>query len=120
MTRDIAQKLKYSKPASIYSTFFPALQGKRTKMSSSDPNSGIILEDTMDAIKKKVNKYAFSGGKATLEEQKEFGADLDVDVPFQYLNFFLEDDEKLKEIGDAYSSGKMTTGEIKAILVECL
>jgi tryptophanyl-tRNA synthetase len=27
MTRDIAQRLKYNKPASIYSTFFPALQG---------------------------------------------------------------------------------------------
>ena len=25
MTRDVAQKLKFSKPASIYSTFFPAL-----------------------------------------------------------------------------------------------
>ena len=62
MTRDIAQKLKYSKPASIYSTFFPALQGKKSKMSSSDPNSGIILTDKPADIKKKVNKYAFSGG----------------------------------------------------------
>jgi tryptophanyl-tRNA synthetase len=46
MTRDVAQKLKYAKPASIYSTFFPALQGKKTKMSSSDINSGILLTDT--------------------------------------------------------------------------
>lgn len=118
MTRDIAQKLKYSKPASIYSTFFPALQGKKTKMSSSDPNSGITLVDTMSEIKKKVNKYAFSGGQVTLEEQREKGADLEVDVPYQYLTFFLEDDDKLKEIGDKYSSGQMTTGEIKAILIE--
>jgi tryptophanyl-tRNA synthetase len=67
MTRDCAQKLKYSKPASIYSIFFPALQGKKTKMSSSDPNSGILLTDSAADIKKKINKYAFSGGQPTLE-----------------------------------------------------
>jgi len=31
-------------------------------MSSSDPNSGILLSDTANDIKKKINKYAFSGG----------------------------------------------------------
>mmetsp|Transcript_31336 Transcript_31336/g.41495 ORF Transcript_31336/g.41495 Transcript_31336/m.41495 type:complete len:197 (-) Transcript_31336:1093-1683(-) len=46
MTRDIAQKLKYKKPASIYSTFFPALQGKKTKMSSSVGTSSILVSDT--------------------------------------------------------------------------
>lgn len=120
MTRDIAQKLKFFKPASIYSTFFPALQGKKTKMSSSDPNSGIFLNDSAADIKRKVNKYAFSGGQVTLEEQKEKGANIDVDVPYQYLTFFLEDDEKLAQIAADYSSGKMMTGEIKAILIECL
>jgi len=82
MTRDVAQKLKYAKPASIYSTFFPALQGKKTKMSSSDPTSGILLTDSANDIKKKINKYAFSGGQATLELQKEKGANLDIDVPY--------------------------------------
>ena len=93
MTRDVASKLHFAKPASIYSTFFPALQGKKTKMSSSDPNSGIILTDSADDIKKKISKYAFSGGQPTVELQREKGADLDIDVPFQYLQFFLEDDE---------------------------
>jgi len=46
MTRDVAHKLKYMKPANIYSTFFPALQGKKTKMSSSDATSSILLTDT--------------------------------------------------------------------------
>ena len=45
---------------------------------------------------------------------------MDVDVPWKYLNFFMEDDEKLAEIGEAYSSGKMLTGEIKAILIDVL
>lgn len=120
MTRDIAHKLKYSKPASIYSTFFPALQGKKTKMSSSDPNSGILLTDSAKDIQRKINKYAFSGGQATLELHKELGADLDVDVPFQYLQFFMEDDARLEEIRQKYGSGEMMTGEVKNAVIEVL
>jgi len=120
MTRDVVPKLGYHKPALIESVFFPALQGDSGKMSSSDPNSSIFVTDTRKQIKTKINKYAFSGGQETLEEQREKGANLDVDVPWKYLNFFMEDDEKLAEIGEAYSSGKMLTGEIKAILIDVL
>lgn len=42
-------------------------------MSASDPNSSIFLTDTDKQIKNKVNKYAFSGGGATVEEHKEKG-----------------------------------------------
>ena len=120
MTRDVAQKLKYMKPASFYSTFFPALQGKKSKMSSSDYNSSILLTDTAKQIKDKVNKYAFSGGRQTVEEHREKGADLEIDVPFQYLTFFLDDDEQLKDIEQKYGSGEMLTGEVKKILIDCL
>ena len=89
-------------------------------MSSSDPTSGILLTDSANDIKKKINKYAFSGGQPTLELQKEKGANLDIDVPFQYLQFFLEDDAKLEDIRQKYTSGEMMTGEIKAILIEVL
>jgi len=120
MTRDICKQLKYEKPASLYSSFFPALQGKKSKMSSSDPNSSILLSDTAAQIKNKINKYAKSGGGATIEEHREKGADLDVDVPFQYLMFFLEDDEKLEEVRVKYTKGEMLTGEVKQLLIECL
>ena len=120
MTRDIATKLKYMKPAGIYSTFFPALQGKKSKMSSSDPTSAILTSDTAQQIKMKINKYAFSGGGATLEEHKKNGANLEVDVPYQYLTFFLEDDARLAEIAQKYSSGEMMTGEVKAELIKCI
>lgn len=46
----------------------------------------------------KVNKYAFSGGGATTEEHKEKGGNCDVDVSYQYLTFFMEDDARLAEI----------------------
>jgi tryptophanyl-tRNA synthetase len=98
MTRDVAPKLGHTKPALIHSIFFPALQGAKSKMSSSDPNSSIFLTDTAKQIKDKINKYAFSGGGQTVEEHQANGGNCDVDVSYQYLKFFMDDDEKLDEI----------------------
>merc|ERR1719435_685367 len=106
MTRDVAHRIGGLKPALLHSSFFPALQGAKTKMSASDANSSIFLTDTMKQIKTKINKYAFSGGQATIEEHKEKGGNCDVDISFQYLKFFLEDDEKLEKIRCEYSSGE--------------
>lgn len=55
MTRDVAPRIGYPKPALLHSTFFPALQGAQTKMSASDPNSSIFLIDTAKQIKTKVS-----------------------------------------------------------------
>lgn len=120
MTRDVAPRLGYKKPALIHSKFFPALQGAGTKMSASNPNSAIFVDDTPKMIKNKVNKHAYSGGGATLEEHREKGGDCDRDVPFQYLSVFMEDDKKLAEIKEEYSSGRMLTGEIKKELINVL
>lgn len=54
MSRDAAPRLKYEKPAMIYSGFLPALQGAQTKMSASDENSCIYISDTPKQIEKKV------------------------------------------------------------------
>lgn len=120
MTRDVAPRIGYPKPALLHSTFFPALQGAQTKMSASDPNSSIFLTDTAKQIKTKVNKHAFSGGRDTVEEHRRFGGNCDVDVSFMYLTFFLEDDDKLEQIRKDYTSGAMLTGELKKVLIEVL
>ena len=120
MTRDVAPRIGYQKPALIESSFFPALQGDNGKMSASNQTSAVFVSDTPKQIKTKINKYAFSGGQSTVEEHREKGANLEVDVPYKYLGFFLEDDERLQQIGEEYSSGRMLTGEIKAILIEVL
>lgn len=98
MTRDVAARLKLPKPALIHSTFLPALQGAQHKMSASDPNASIFLNDTPKQIKNKINKYAFSGGQATVEEHREKGGNTEVDISYKYLTFFLEDDDKLAEV----------------------
>ena len=120
MTRDVAPRMKLPKPALIHSKFFPALQGSKTKMSASSASSSIYMTDTPKQIKTKINKYAFSGGGQDIDEQRRNGANLDVDVAYQYLTFFMEDDERLAEIGRDYQSGKMMTGQVKAELTETL
>ncbi|CAG2253146.1 WARS [Mytilus edulis] len=120
MTRDVAPRLGLLKPALLHSTFFPALQGAHGKMSASDPNSSIFLTDSDEQIKTKINKYAFSGGKPTEEEHRKHGGNCDIDVSYQYLTFFMEDDAKLADIKSRYSSGKMLTGELKQELTNVL
>ncbi|XP_062502294.1 tryptophan--tRNA ligase, cytoplasmic-like [Corticium candelabrum] len=120
MTRDVAPRLGYLKPALIHSTFFPALQGPKSKMSASDPTSSIFLTDSPAQIKKKINKYAFSGGRDTVEEHRQHGGDTAIDVSYQYLSFFLDDDEKLAHIKEDYESGRMLTGELKKVLIDVL
>lgn len=120
LCRDVAAKLKYQKPSLIHSKFFPALQGSTTKMSASNDISAIFMTDSAKQIAKKINKYAFSGGRDTLEEQKKYGGNPDVDVAYQYLSFILEDDEELQNINDDYRAGKLMTGELKAICIKKL
>lgn len=120
MTRDVAPRLGFPKPALLHSTFFPALQGAKTKMSASDTNSAIFLTDTPKQIKTKINKHAFSGGKVTIEEHRAEGGDTEIDVAYQLLKFFLPDDAELERIRVAYTSGEMLTGEIKKIAIETI
>ncbi|EGG22354.1 tryptophanyl-tRNA synthetase [Cavenderia fasciculata] len=120
MTRDVASRLGYQKPSLIHSKFFPALQGHNTKMSASDQNSAVYLSDTPQQVKDKVTKHAFSGGRDTKEEQEKFGANLAVDVPYEYLTYFLEDDDVLSNIAEKYSTGKMLTSEVKSYLINIM
>uniref|UniRef100_A0A914VKL1 Tryptophanyl-tRNA synthetase n=1 Tax=Plectus sambesii TaxID=2011161 RepID=A0A914VKL1_9BILA len=60
LSRDVAPRLKYPKPAMIYSTFLPALQGAQTKMAASDANSCIYMDDTPNQVKNKVHDSAMS------------------------------------------------------------
>lgn len=120
MARDVARRVKeyrFLPLSSTYHLFAPGLGGG--KMSSSDPNSFIALSDSYDVVKKKINKYAYSGGQATLEEHKKYGGNPDIDVSFQYLKMFFEsDDKKLMGIENSYRNGAITTGELKGITID--
>lgn len=121
IARDMGNRFKGYKflpIASTYHFFLPSLKGEG-KMSSSDPTSYIALTDSPEEVKNKINKYAFSGGQATIEEHRKKGGNPDVDVSFQYLKMFFEpDDSKLEKIEKDYRSGKLLTGELKKILID--
>jgi len=121
VSRDAIHKLGFPKPGSIQSVFLPGLGGisKDGKMSSST-GQAIYLTDTPNEVKKKINKYAFSGGQNTIEEHRKKGGNPDIDVAYQWLTFFEEDDKKLKNIYDDYKSGKLLSGELKKILIDKL
>ena len=119
LTRDIAPKIGKEKPALIHNIMIPALQGPGGKMSASDHNGTVYTTDDPTTVKKKINKYAFSGGQPDIEQHKKLGGNPDIDVSYQYLRIFFEpDDNKLKKIYDDYKSGSLLTGELKAILIE--
>jgi tryptophanyl-tRNA synthetase len=117
--RDVAEPLGFYKTAAIHSKLIPPLTGPQGKMSTSAPETAIYLHDDDKAVKNKIMKYAFSGGQPTIELHRKLGGNPDVDVPFQWLYmFFEEDDAKLKEIESDYRSGKLLTGDLKGILVD--
>lgn len=119
LTRDILPKLGQHKPASIQCSFLPPLQGVDGKMSSSEENTAIYMTDSPAQVKKKINKYAFSGGRDTLEEHRAKGGNPDVDIAFQYLRYlFISDDSELARIEKEYRSGKLLSGEMKKIAIE--
>lgn len=117
ISRDILPKLGYDKPASIISKFIPSLKGTG-KMSSSDENSGIYLDDENRTIKKKLMKYAFSGGRDTMEEQRKFGANPDVDFAFNTYRMLEPDVATASKIYNEYKSGQILSGEMKMIAYE--
>ena len=117
--RDIAESLGHYKASVIHSKFLPPLTGIEGKMSSSMPETAIYLNDSPDIVKRKIMKYAFSGGQATVEEHRKLGGNTDVDVAFQWLYMmFEEDDRRIKDLEQGYRKGEILTGEMKSILIE--
>jgi tryptophanyl-tRNA synthetase len=117
ITRDIAQKLGYYKPAQIHNRFLPGL-GIGGKMSASEPETAIFTIDQPDVVKKKIWN-AFTGGKPTLTEQKKHGGDPVICTVYEYfLYLFEEDDKKLAERQRKCKTGEVMCGECKSELTE--
>ena len=118
LTRDVIDKLGYYKPAIMHCRFLPALDGSG-KMSSSKDKT-IFTTDTPKEVETKIRKYAFSGGKDTVEEHRKKGGNPDIDISYQYLTFFEPDDKKLEKIYKDYKSGKLLTSELKQITIDTI
>jgi len=119
IARDISQRIKVNNFLQLSSTYHKFLPGLDTgKMSSSNPNSYIALTDSAKEVEIKIKKYAFSGGQPTVKEHKEKGGNPDIDISYQYLTFFEENDKKLEKIYNDYKSGKLLTSELKELAIK--
>jgi tryptophanyl-tRNA synthetase len=117
VTRDIAQKLGYYKPAQIHCRLLPGLGGGG-KMSSSEPETTIFTTDKPEAVKRKIWN-AFTGGKETASEQKKTGAEPNACTIFQYYYYLFEEtDKKLTERETKCRNGEILCGECKKNLAE--
>jgi tryptophanyl-tRNA synthetase len=119
MTRDIAEKLGYYKPAQIHAKFLPGLQ-RGGKMSASQPETAIFTKDPPEVAEKKI-MGAFTGGQATVQEQKEKGGDPTICSIYAYYYFlFEEDDARLVELENQCKSGSLICGDCKARLAKVI
>ena len=119
MTRDIAEKMGYYKPAQIHAKFLPGL-GKGGKMSSSLPETAIFTKDPPEAAEKKVMS-AFTGGQATIKEQREKGGDPTICSIYAYYYFLFEDDDaRLIRLEQECKSGSLVCGDCKARLAKVI
>ncbi|MDW8063780.1 MAG: tryptophan--tRNA ligase [Candidatus Caldarchaeum sp.] len=116
--RDIAEGLGFYKTAAIHSRFLMPLTGPAGKMSASQPESAVFLTDDDKTVRKKIWQ-AFSGGQPTVELHRKHGGNPDVDVAFQWLYYFFEEDDNVvNRLRDEYVSGRLLTGEMKQVLIE--
>jgi len=117
ITRDVAPKLGYYKPAAIHCKFFPGL-AEGGKMSASEPDSCIFTTDSPKSASKKIMR-SYTGGRATVEEQRELGGEPDKCNVYWYEYYLFEpDDKKIEAMRTNCLSGKLLCGQCKKALAE--
>jgi len=124
LARDAADKLKWPKPIALHTPLLPGLKGGSRmdpiagKMSKSDPDSGILIHDSAEDIKRKLKKaycppeeddnpvlatckYVIFDrlGRLNVDRPEKFGG------PLVFQTY--------EELVDAYTSGKLHPMDLK-------
>jgi len=117
ITRDVAPKMGYYKPALIHSRFFPSLLGL-DKMSASIPETSIFTTDSPEEARTKIAN-AFTGGRTTAQEQRDLGGVPDICAVYQYSFYLFEqDDKRAVELREECLRGARACGECKNELAD--
>jgi len=111
LTRDIAEKIGFYKPAQIHSKFLPSLQ-TTGKMSSSNPETALFTTDELKIIEEKVSN-AFTGGQPTTALQKKLGGNPGICSVFSYLKFLFDTSGESNQRELKCRSGNLLCGECK-------
>jgi tryptophanyl-tRNA synthetase len=120
LCRDLVRKLQYNLelPSFIYFTHQSGLQ-KGKKMSSSEPDTAIFLDDSSEEVKRKINK-AYSGGRDSVEEHRRLGGIPEKDKAFEILLYHHPNSDFVQNIYNEYKSGELLSGELKMICKDFL
>jgi len=119
MTRDIAERLRFYKPAQMHAKFLPGL-GRGGKMSASQPETAIFTIDPPELAEKKILD-AYTGGGPTVKEHREKGGNPAICNIYAYYYFlFEEDDAKLQELENECRSGSLICGDCKTRLAKVI
>lgn len=114
ITRDIAEKMGYYKPAQVHSKFVPSLE-LIGKMSSSRPTGAIFTTDDPETIESKISG-AYTGGQPSVGLQRMLGGDPDSCPVYWYLSHFFDDGKDSFERSLKCRTGNLLCGECKSDL----
>ncbi|HEY6536065.1 MAG TPA: tryptophan--tRNA ligase [Candidatus Nitrosocosmicus sp.] len=116
ITRDIAEKMGYFKPAQIHSKFIPGLTNNE-KMSSSKPETALFTTDEPEIIEKKI-KNTFTGGQPTVALQRKLGGNADICSVYWFLKYLYDSKDESLERYYNCRNGNLLCGECKQDLIK--
>jgi tryptophanyl-tRNA synthetase len=119
VSRDIAEGLGYPKPALLHSQMLPGLLGDAAMSTTGDrSDNALFLNDPPEVVDRKI-RNAFTGGRATVEEQRRLGAVPEIcSVWALWRTRFAESDEKFAQITADCRSGALLCGDCKGQVLE--
>ncbi|HEV2519897.1 MAG TPA: tryptophan--tRNA ligase [Thermoplasmata archaeon] len=118
VTRDIAEGLGYPKPAILHSQMSIGLKGSQSiSTTGAAEENAIFLNDPPATVERKL-AHAFTGGRATVEEQRRLGATPEIcSIWSMWRTKFAPTEPEFQEITRDCRSGALLCGECKARLV---
>jgi len=119
VTRDLAESLGYPKPSLLLSQMLPGLLGDKVMSTTGETkDNALFLNDPPKEIARKIRK-AFTGGRATVEEQKRLGATPEIcSVWAAWRSRFAPDEKEFATITDECRGGILMCGDCKGRLIE--
>ncbi len=122
LSHDLARKRFFQEKYGFFLpsfTFHRLIQGLdgSDKMAKRNPMSVLTLFENSKSLKKKIMN-AFTGGRMTVEEQRELGGQPEICRVFDLYRFFFQhNDIEIKKIESQCLSGKLLCGEDKKNLL---
>lgn len=120
LTRDLARRIdeNVELPSFIYFLHQSGLQ-KGKKMSASEPETAIFLDDKLPEVKRKIGK-TFTGGRDTIEEQRKKGGRPDICKIYEIQKFHNPNDKQVQDIYSKCKKGTLLCNKCKSLCFKFL